>query len=672
VVVALVVLAIVVLLVVTSGGSGKSRVAGRAARPGTSSPIPAVEAGLLPWALDAPLSREVVLPGRGTSVTVLGGLSASNASLDRVFTLDTANGQVNDIGTLAAGLHDAAGSVIGGADVLMGGGSPTTVPDVQQFPASGTGVQTGQRVGRLPQPRSDASAVTIGATTYIVGGYDGTKAAPQVLATKDGRHFSDVATLPVPVRYPAVASVGGKIYVFGGESIGGPQGQPVDAVQMVDPSGGTAAQIGRLPRPVMGAAAVVVGGRVYVAGGQAPPTPSSTSPAPGGSSGADQSGGSSSSAVSDIWAFDPATRRVLHAGALPVPIAYAGVQVVGQRAWLFGGESAGTPVASVEVLTPNAQFGTAGAVGAGSPFFGARLLIADRGNNRLLLLDDTNQIVWSYPSAYAAAPPGGFYFPDDAFFTHHGTEIVSNQEDNETIVVIAFPSGKLLWQYGHPKMSGTGPGFLHTPDDAYLLKNGQLTVADADNCRVLFINPDKSVAHQIGTNGVCQHAPPGALGSPNGDTPLADGNVLISEIHGQFVSEYSPTGQLVWSVHLPVGYPSDPQQLGPDLYLVSDYSHPGAILEFNRAGQVLYRYAPSSGPGELNQPSLTELLPSGVFMSNDDYRHRMVAIDPATQALVWQYGVNDTPGTAPGLLNIPDGFDLLMPDGSTPTHTASG
>jgi len=80
----------------------------------------------------------------------------------------------------------------------------------------------------------------------------------------------------------------------------------------------------------------------------------------------------------------------------------------------------------------------------------------------------------------------------------------------------------------------------------------------------------------------------------------------------------------------------------------------------------------TSGPGMLNHPSLVEPLPSGVFMTNDDYRQRMVAIDPTTQALVWQYGVTDRPGRAPGRLHIPDGFDLQTADGSTPTHLATG
>jgi outer membrane protein assembly factor BamB len=281
-------------------------------------------------------------------------------------------------------------------------------------------------------------------------------------------------------------------------------------------------------------------------------------------------------------------------------------------------------------------------------------------------------VVWKYPSEGLPRDPLRFYFPGNAFFTGHGTAIISNQEQNETIIKLAYPSGKIIWSFGHPGQPGTAPGCLHEPDDAYLLKNGQVTVADAQNCRVLVINANGTVAHQIGTDGVCLHHPPASMGSPNGDTPLGDGNLLVSEINGSWVSQYTPTGRLAWTVQLPVSYPSDPQQLGPDRYLIADYASPGQILEFNRQGQILYRYRAASGPGMLNHPSLAEQLPSGVFMANDDYSDRMVAIDPATGALVWQYGITGTPGTAPGQLNTPDGFDLLLPDGSTPTHPTTG
>ena len=313
----------------------------------------------------------------------------------------------------------------------------------------------------------------------------------------------------------------------------------------------------------------------------------------------------------------------------------------------MGGESNGALVSSVQMLRPNRAFGVAGAPGAGSPYFGAKLLIADRGNNRLLLLTDTNQVVWKYPSAKTPRDPLQFYFPDDAFFIARGTAIISNQEQNDTVVEIAYPSGKIIWSYGHPRQPGTARGYLHEPDDAYLLKNGQLTVADANNCRVLVLNHDGSVAHQIGTDGVCQHNPPASMGTPNGDTPLADGNLLISEINGSWVSEYTPAGKLVWTVQLPISYPSDPQQLGPNRYLIADYALPGQLLEFTRSGHILYRYRAASGPGMLNQPSLAEVLPSGVFMVNDDYNNRMVAFDPITRALVWQYGITGKHGTGP-------------------------
>jgi outer membrane protein assembly factor BamB len=299
-------------------------------------------------------------------------------------------------------------------------------------------------------------------------------------------------------------------------------------------------------------------------------------------------------------------------------------------------------------------------------------LIADRGNNRLLLVDSHKHILWRYPAAGRPAPAGGFYFPDDAFFVEHGKAIISNEEDNDTIVMLGYPSGRLLWSYGHSKVPSASPGYLNQPDDAYRLKNGEITVADAKNCRVLVIRPGQGVISQIGTNGDCVHAPPAGLGYPNGDTPLADGNFLISEINGSWVSEYTPGGQPVWTVKLPIAYPSDPQQLGPNLYMVADYHRPGGIYEFNRQGQILWSYHPSSGPGMLNHPSLAERLPSGLIAVNDDYRDRVVLIDAKTQRIVWQYGETDHAGGAPGLLSIPDGFDLLQKGGITPTHPTTG
>lgn len=74
----------------------------------------------------------------------------------------------------------------------------------------------------------------------------------------------------------------------------------------------------------------------------------------------------------------------------------------------------------------------------------------------------------------------------------------------------------------------------------------------------------------------------------------------------------------------------------------------------------------------LNHPSLAERLPNGLIAANDDYRARVVIIDPRTRRIVWQYGHTGEPGTRPDHLRLPDGFDLLAPNGATPTHPYTG
>jgi hypothetical protein len=86
---------------------------------------------------------------------------------------------------------------------------------------------------------------------------------------------------------------------------------------------------------------------------------------------------------------------------------------------------------------------------------------------------------------------------------------------------------------------------------------------------------------------------------------------------------------------------------------------------------VLWRYGPAHGYGRLNQPSLAMALPNGDIAVNDDYRHRVLIIDPRTNRIVWKYGHTDIPGEASGHLNIPDGMDFIPVNGNgTPDYAA--
>lgn len=286
------------------------------------------------------------------------------------------------------------------------------------------------------------------------------------------------------------------------------------------------------------------------------------------------------------------------------------------------------------------------------------LLIADRGNNRLLLVDGRKRILWRYPKP-GIVPTFPFHFDDDAFFGPTVRTIISNQEDQHTVQVISFPGGRVLWHYGHVNAPGTGRDYLNTPDDAYLLQNGLRTVADAYNCRILFISRDRRIVRQIGTTRVCAHDPPRRLGAVNGGTPLANGGILVSEIQGSWIDAFGRAGRLLWSLRAPVAYPSDPHWLGGGRILLADYAKPGHALIMTTRGRVLWRYGPSSGPGMLDHPSLAMRLRSGLIAVNDDFRHRVVLISVPRHRIVWQYGHTDSKGVRRGYLNTPDGLDLL-------------
>ncbi|HTV12832.1 MAG TPA: hypothetical protein VME20_13335 [Acidimicrobiales bacterium] len=367
------------------------------------------------------IREPLVLPAAGNELLVIGGQVPNGTSGSGGFLLNTSTGSLHLAVNLAgsAGVYDAAGASLGNQDYVFGGNGARVSSSVQSFPEpggpvippahdqspSGSHASTKSSAARnssannvpakktpgsnsgstgpssaasptttalnavsanttsaLPEPRAGAVAVGIGATVYIVGGYNGTSPIGAVLSTPDGGTFTTIATLPVPVRDAAVTAVGGEIYVFGGShlapatpvrasgasatshatspgqtaapgtatkpktgvstatSAGRAAGplvwSPVPYVQKVDPVTGKATIIGRLPVPLQGAVAVNLAGRVYVAGGRGPAGVNAT-----------------------IWGFEPATATLTREGQLAQGVYGAGVATLGTTAWLVGGVS---------------------------------------------------------------------------------------------------------------------------------------------------------------------------------------------------------------------------------------------------------------------------------------------------------------------------------------------
>ena len=292
------------------------------------------------------------------------------------------------------------------------------------------------------------------------------------------------------------------------------------------------------------------------------------------------------------------------------------------------------------------------------------ILIADRGNNRLLIVNPKGQIVWEFPRPGDLLPGQSFRAPDDAFFSSDGRQIVATQEDDFVISVIDVARHRIVYRYGKPGVSGSGPNRLWNPDDAMLLPSGWILAADIKNCRLLLIKLGAHRPHRIygTTTQSCFHAPPLRFGSPNGAFPMRNGHFLVTEINGDWVDELSLTGSILRSWHPPgFSYPSDSNEVKPGLYLSVDYTSPGGLETFDRNGRLRWRYQPLPGAPPLNHPSLAEPLPNGDIVLNDDDNNRVIVIDPHTNRIVWQYGHTGHPGRAPGYLNDPDGIDLAPP-----------
>ena len=275
------------------------------------------------------------------------------------------------------------------------------------------------------------------------------------------------------------------------------------------------------------------------------------------------------------------------------------------------------------------------------------LLIADRNNNRAIIVSPSKKIVWER---------AGLRGPDDTFFTpgYHG--VITNEEFNDTLTEVSLKAKSAVWRYGHDGVPGSSPGYLNTPDDAYRLRNGDTTVADIKNCRVVVLTRTKHVRRILG--GSCAHDPPRGFASPNGDTPLPDGGLLVTEIGG-WIDRLTPDGRLAWSIHSPVSYPSDAQLLPNGNVLVAAFTDPGKIVEVTRSGRVTWSFGSLSGPDRLDKPSLAVRLPNGFIAATDDWNHRVIIVNPRTNSIVWQYGRTGVSGLGAGMLNKPDGLDLL-------------
>jgi hypothetical protein len=287
--------------VVRSGGSG----GGPSSSP-TGPPPTRLTAAVTHAHLPVPL-HGLSLARTVNGLLVAGGANAADVSSDRVYLLDPKSARLTPAGTLVQPLHDAAAATLNRETLVFGGGNTSTL-DLVQALEPGAVAKT---VGRLPEAISDLSSVVVGRAVYLFGGFNGTSPSPSVLRTTDGRTFTRVARLPVPVRYAAVAATQDKIYVFGGELA---SGRDTNDIQEYDIATERSVVAGHLPDPISHASAISLDGGLFLIGGRR------------GGTGSDR-----------ILRFDPGRSVALPAGRLPGPVFDGAARTFGDHAYLVGG-----------------------------------------------------------------------------------------------------------------------------------------------------------------------------------------------------------------------------------------------------------------------------------------------------------------------------------------------
>ena len=268
-----------------------------------------LKVSVAPWHLPYAIAREAAIPIGAGKVIVGGGMFPDDTSSARAYTLTLASGQATMLPSLTVDVHDVAGGLYGGEPAIFGGGNASEQSTVQQFHAGSWRV-----IDHMPTTRSDLSVATVGSTTYVLGGYDGSGVPTQVLAQR-GPGLRPAGHLVEGVRYAASAVLGSSIYLFGGEV----SGAELTAVQRYDTVTHRTSVVARLPMPLGHASAAVLEGRILLMGGRVSPDHGTRA----------------------MWWFDPATAKFTRAGSLPLPVTDAAIAVSadGLTAWLLGGEA---------------------------------------------------------------------------------------------------------------------------------------------------------------------------------------------------------------------------------------------------------------------------------------------------------------------------------------------
>jgi hypothetical protein len=263
---------------------------------------------------------------------------------------------------------------------------------------------------------------------------------------------------------------------------------------------------------------------------------------------------------------------------------------------------------ALSLQAPTINFPSPNSASAAEPAQSSyRVLGADR--RRVAIVNAKGEIEWEVPNNAREV---------------HDIQMLPNGhllfQTSYTTVVEMSPDKKIVWQYeSKPKEGYTGRIEIHSYQR---LKNGLTMIAESGNARIVEVDKDGRIAHEL----------PLTVEKPNAhrDTrmvrKLENGNYLVCHEGDGKVREYDKSGKVVWSYALELGERPRAPGHGPEGHGVEVFGairlpngntliaggNNNRVIEVTRAGKIVWSIDQKELPGiTLAWVTTLQLLPNG-------------------------------------------------------------
>jgi hypothetical protein len=287
------------------------------------------------------------------------------------------------------------------------------------------------------------------------------------------------------------------------------------------------------------------------------------------------------------------------------------------------------------------------------------VLIADQFNNRVIEVDASGSIVWSFGLGPNDFSEQSIIGTNDAqrvgrltLMAGTGTPSgVISQAPNGVVdnrVILVNPKGKVVWQYGQFGQTGSGSDLLNVPVQCTWLPNSHVLITDQANNRIIEVDLGKEIVWQYpGSNT----NPADQLNNPNSAELLENGHILISDENNNRAIEVTRDDRIVktFTASGTVGAVAFSSRLPDGHTLLTDAGNSRAV-EVDANDKVVWQYVTNNEPLSVAAPLPTRAvrLGNGDTLISDQFNNRVIRVSRAGQ-IVAKFGLPLAGGTLPVL-----------------------